>query len=63
MYGFLTEVLMNSEVKTINNEANKALTNEFIGDLLNMHKNGFEGVLKKIKEANSIMHLSNNEGQ
>ena len=54
---------MNSEVKTINNEANKALTNEFIGNLLNMHKNEFEGVLKKIKEANSIMHLSNNEGQ
>ena len=52
-----------SSVNAINYEANKALTNKFIGDLVNMHKNEFEGVLKKIKEANSIMHLSNNEGQ
>jgi len=63
MYGFLTEILMNSAVNTNNYEANKALTNEFIDDLLNMHKNEFEGVLKKIKDANSIIHLSNNEEQ
>jgi hypothetical protein len=63
MDGFLTEILMNAAVNTINYEANNVLTNEFIGDLLNMHKNEFEGVLKKIQDANSIIHLSNNEGQ
>jgi hypothetical protein len=63
MDGFLTEILMNANVNTINYEANNVLTNEFIGDLINMHKNEFEGVLKKIQDANSIIHLSNNEGQ
>ena len=63
MDGFLTEILMNSNVNTINYEANNVLTNEFIGDLINMHKTEFEGVLKKIQDANSILHLSNNEGQ
>ena len=63
MDGFLTETLMNANVNTINYEANNVLTNEFIGDLINMHKNEFEGVLKKIQDANSIIHLSNNEGQ
>ena len=63
MDGFLTEILMNANVNTINYEADNVLTNEFIGDLINMHKNEFEGVLKKIQDANSIIHLSNNEGQ
>ena len=63
MDGFLTEILMNAAVNTTNYEANSVLTNEFIGDLLNMHKTEFEGVLKKIQDANSIIHLSNNEGQ
>jgi len=63
MDGFLTEILMNANVNTINYEANNVLTNEFIGDLINMHKTEFEGVLKKIQDANSIIHLSNNEGQ
>ena len=63
MDGFLTEILMNAAVNTINYEANNVLTNEFIGDLLNMHKTEFDGVLKKIQDANSIIHLSNNEGQ
>ena len=59
MDGFLTEILMNAAVNTINYEANNVLTNEFIGDLLNMHKTEFEEVLKKIQDANSIIHLSN----
>ena len=63
MDGFLTEILMNASVNTNNYEANKVLTNEFIGDLLNMHKNEFEGVLKKIQDANVIINLGNNEGQ
>ena len=63
MDGFLTEILMNTSVNTNNYEANKVLTNEFIGDLLNMHKNEFEGVLKKIQDANVIINLGNNEGQ
>ena len=63
MDGFLTEILMNAAVNTINYEANNILTNEFIGDLLNMHKTEFEGVLKKIQDANSIIHLANNEQQ
>ena len=63
MDGFLTEILMNASVTTNNYEANKVLTNEFIGDLLNMHKNEFEGVLKKIQDANVIINLGNNEGQ
>ena len=62
MDGFLTEILMNASVNTINYETNNVLTNEFIGDLLNMHKIEFEGVLKKIQDANNIIHL-NNEGQ
>jgi hypothetical protein len=52
-----------SSVNAINYEANKALTNKFIGDLVNMHKNEFEGVLKKIKDINSIIYLSNKEEQ
>jgi hypothetical protein len=63
MDGFLTEILMNAAVNTNNYEANKVLTNEFIGDLLNMHKNEFEGVLKKIQDANAIINLGGNEGQ
>ena len=63
MDGFLTEILMNASVNTNDYEANKVLTNEFIGDLLNMHKNEFEGVLKKIQDANVIINLGNNEGQ
>ena len=63
MDGFLTEILMNASVNTNNYEANKVLTNEFIGDLLNMHKNEFEGVLKIIQDANVIINLGNNEGQ
>ena len=63
MDGFLTEILMNASVNTNNYEANKVLTNEFIGDLLNMHKNEFEGVIKKIQDANVIINLGNNEGQ
>ena len=63
MDGFLTEILMNASVNTNNYEANKVLTNEFIGDLLNMHKNEFEGVLTKIQDANVIINLGNNEGQ
>ena len=63
MDGFLTEILMNANVNTINYEANKVLTNEFIDDLLNIHKNEFEGVLKKIQDANTIINLGNNEGQ
>ena len=63
MDGFLTEILMNASVNTNNYEANKVLTNEFIGDLLNMHKNEFEGVLKKIQDANVIINLGKNEGQ
>ena len=63
MDGFLTEILMNASINTNNYEANKVLTNEFIGDLLNMHKNEFEGVLKKIQDANVIINLGNNEGQ
>ena len=63
MDGFLTEILMNAAVNTINYEPNNVLTNEFIGDLLNMHKTEFEGILKKIQDANSIIHLTNNEGQ
>ena len=63
MDGFLTEILMNASVNTNNYEANKVLTNEFIGDLLNMHKNEFEGVLKKIQDANAIINLGGNEGQ
>ena len=63
MDGFLTEILMNASVNTNNYEANKVLTNEFIGDLLNMHKNEFEGVLKKIQDSNVIINLGNNEGQ
>jgi hypothetical protein len=54
---------MNAAVNTINYEANNVLTNEFIGDLLNMHKTEFEGVLKKIQDANSIIHLNNNDLQ
>ena len=54
---------MNASVNTTNYEANNVLTNEFIGDLLKMHKTEFEGVLKKIQDANSIIHLTNNEGQ
>ena len=60
MDGFLTEILMNAAVNTIDYEANNVLTNEFIGDLLNMHKTEFEGVLKKIQDANTIICLSNN---
>ena len=63
MDGFLTEILMNAAVNTNNYEAEKVLTNEFIGDLLNMHKNEFDGVLKKIQDANTIINLGNNEGQ
>ena len=63
MDGFLTEILMNAAVNTNNYEANNVLTNEFIGDLLNMHKQEFEGVLKKIQDANTIINLGNNEGQ
>jgi hypothetical protein len=63
MDGFLTEILMNAAVNTNNYEANKVLTNEFIGDLLNMHKEEFEGVLKKIQDANAIINLGGNEGQ
>ena len=63
MDGFLTEILMNAAVNTIDYEANNILTNEFIGDLLNMHKTEFEGVLKKIQDANTIIHLSNKEGE
>ena len=63
MDGFLTEILMNAAVNTINYEANNVLTNEFIGDLLNMHKTEFEDVLKKVQDANSIIHLTNNEHQ
>jgi len=63
MDGFLTEILMNAAVNTINYEASKVLTNEFMGDLLNMHKNEFEGVLKKIQDANTIINLGINEGQ
>ena len=63
MDGLLTEILMNASVNTNNYEANKVLSNEFIGDLLNMHKNEFEGVLKKIQDANVIINLGNNEGQ
>ena len=63
MDGFLTEILMNASVNTNNYEANKVLTNEFIGDLLNMHKNEFEEVQKKIQDANVIINLGNNEGQ
>ena len=55
MDGFLTEILMNANVNTIDYDANKALTNEFIGDLLNMHKTEFEDVLKKIKDSNNII--------
>ena len=51
MDGFLTEILMNAAVNTINYEANNVLTNEFIGDLLNMHKSEFDGVLKKIHQS------------
>ena len=63
MDGFLTEILMNAAVNTINYEANNVLTNEFIGDLLNMHKTEFEEVLKKIQDANSIIHLTNSDPQ
>jgi hypothetical protein len=63
MDGFLTEILMNAAVNTNNYEANKVLTNEFIDDLLNIHKNEFEGVLKKIQDTNTIINLGNNEGQ
>ena len=63
MDGFLTEILMNASVNTNNYEANKVLTNEFIGDLLNMHKNEFEGVLRKIYDTNAIINLGNNGGQ
>ena len=63
MDGFLTEILMNAAVNTINYEANNILTNEFIGDLLNMHKNEFDAVLKKIQDANTIINLGNSEGQ
>ena len=63
MDGFLTEILMNAAVNTINYEANNVLTNEFIGDLLNMHKTEFEDVLKKVQDANSIIHLNNNDLQ
>ena len=63
MDGFLTEILMNASVNTNNYEANKVLTNEFIGDLLNIHKNEFEGVLNKIQDTNAIINLGNNEGQ
>ena len=62
MDGFLTEILMNAAVNTINYEANNILTNEFIGDLLNMHKNEFDAVLKKIQDANTIINLGNSEG-
>ena len=62
MDGFLTEILMNAAVNTINYEASKVLTNEFMRDLLNMHKNEFEGVLKKIQDANTIINLGINEG-
>ena len=60
MDGFLTEILMNAAVNTNNYEANNVLTNEFIGDLLNMHKKEFEEVLKKIQDANTIINLGNN---
>ena len=63
MDGFLTEILMNAAVNTINYDANNVLTNDFIGDLLNMHKTEFDGVLKKIQDANTIINLGNNEGQ
>jgi hypothetical protein len=63
MDGFLTEILMNAAVNTNNYEANKVLTNEFIDELLNIHKNEFEGVLKKIQDTNTIINLGNNEGQ
>ena len=55
--GFLTEILMNAEVNTINYDANGILSNEFIGDLINMHKNEFENVLKKTQDANSIISI------
>ena len=63
MDGFLTEILMNAAVNTNNYEANKVLTNEFIGDLLIIHKEEFEVVLKKIQDANAIINLGGNEGQ
>ena len=63
MDGFLTEILMNAAVNTNNYEADNVLKNDFIGDLLNMHKNEFDGVLKKIQDANTIINLGNNEGQ
>ncbi len=57
--GFFTEIMMNAEVNTTDYDANNVLSNDFINDLLKIHKNDFEGVLRKTQDASNIIRVPN----